>query len=74
MNSIKSTARRAGVLYFLFMIAAGFAYLTSSITSMVFPAYRHTVFQFMMPLYIGEVPIIFWFLIKGAKVLPLTDY
>jgi hypothetical protein len=27
----------------------------------------------MMPLYFGEVPIIFWLLIKGAKVQSLDD-
>ena len=33
--------------------------------------YRSVVSQFMMPLYFGEVPIIFWLLIIGAKVKPL---
>jgi hypothetical protein len=55
------------ILGFLLMVA-GFAYLTSSVTSIVLPAYRHVVSQVMMPLYFGEVPIIFWLLIKGAKV------
>jgi predicted transporter len=50
------------------LIVAGCAYLTSSVTSIVLPAYRHVVSQAMMPLYFGEVPIIFWLLIKGAKV------
>jgi hypothetical protein len=55
------------ILGFLLMVA-GFAYLTSSVTSIVLPAYRHVVSQVMMPLYFGEVPIIFWLLIKGIHV------
>ncbi len=49
------------------LMVAGLAYLTSSVTSIVLPAYRHVVNRAMMPLYFGEVPIIFWLLIKGAK-------
>jgi hypothetical protein len=54
------------ILGFLLMVA-GFAYVTSSVTSMLLPAYRHVVSQVMMPLYFGELPIIFWLLIKGAR-------
>jgi len=54
------------VLGYLLMLA-GFGYLTSSVTSIVLPTYKHVVSQVMMPLYFGEFPIIFWLLIKGAK-------
>jgi hypothetical protein len=50
------------------LMVAGFAYLTFSVTSITLPAHTHVVSQIMMPLYFGEVPIIFWLLIKGAKV------
>jgi hypothetical protein len=50
------------------LMVAGFAYVVSSVASLVLPAYNHVVSQVMMPLYFGEVPIIFWLLIKGAKV------
>lgn len=53
------------ILGFLLMIA-GVAYLTTSVTSIVLPEYRSVVSRLMMPLYFGEVPIIFWLLIKGA--------
>lgn len=53
----------------ILLIAAGFAYLGSSLTSLVLPDYRHIVSQIMTPLYFGEMPIIFWLLIKGAKEL-----
>ena len=49
------------------VMAAGFAYLTSAITSIVLPEFRPLISRVMMPLYIGEVPIIFWLLIKGAR-------
>lgn len=52
----------------ILVLIAGFAYLVTSFTSIVVPAYRQVVSQVMMPLYFGEVPIIFWLLIKGAKV------
>ena len=52
----------------ILLMVAGFAYLASSFTSIVLPAYRHVVSKIMMPLYFGEVPIILWLLIMGAKV------
>jgi hypothetical protein len=54
--------RVLGILLF----AAGFAYLTVSLTTIVLPAYRPIVSQFMTPLYFGEVPIIIWLVVKGA--------
>jgi hypothetical protein len=52
------------------LMVAGFAYLTSSVVSIALPEYRHVVSRVMMPLYFGEVPIIFWLLVKGANVPP----
>ena len=50
------------------LMVAGFAYVASSVTTIVLPAYRQVVSRVMMPLYFGEIPIIFWLLIKGARV------
>jgi len=52
--------------YLLFIAASG--YLASSFTSLLLPSYRHLVDQFAMLLEAGELPIIFWLLIWGAKV------
>src|SRR6266542_3277272 len=52
----------------ILLMVAGFALLTSSVTSIVLPAYENVVSRAMMPLSLGEFPIIFWLLIKGAKV------
>ncbi len=40
----------------ILLMVAGFAYLTSSVTSIVLPAYSHVVSQAMMPLYLRRVP------------------
>jgi hypothetical protein len=52
----------------ILLIVAGFGYVTSSVTSIVLPAYSGVVSQATMPLLFGEFPIIFWLLIKGAEV------
>src|SRR6266568_3304814 len=52
------------------MMMAGIGYLASSFTSLLLPRYAHPVGQFAMVLEIGELPIIFWFLIWGAKAQP----
>jgi Domain of unknown function (DUF4386) len=55
--------RAFGVL----LMIAGFAYLASSFASLVLPAYARSVGQVALVLEVGEVPIIFWLLIWGAK-------
>ena len=52
--------------YLLFI--AGSGYLASSFASLLLPQYAHLVDQFTMVLTAGELPIIFWLLIWGAKV------
>jgi hypothetical protein len=52
----------------ILLMVAGFAYVTMSMTNVVLPSYKSLVSQVMMPLYFGEVPIILWLLIKGAKL------
>jgi hypothetical protein len=56
------------------LIAAGFAYVASSLTSLLFPAYGHIVFMSAGVLGgIGEGATMFWLLIKGAKDRPLAE-
>jgi len=57
----------------ILLMVAGFGLLTMSVTSIVLPAYEHVVSRAMMPLGLGEFPIIFWLLIKGAEVPQLAD-
>ena len=53
--------RVLGILLFI----AGSAYLVSSFTTLVIPRHEHFVGQFAMVLEILEMPIVFWFIIKG---------
>jgi hypothetical protein len=46
---------------------AGFGYLASSLTSLWLPQYSRLVSQFSVALEAGEVPIVLWLLIWGAK-------
>jgi len=64
--TIKSTyfPRILGVL----QIIAGVAYVVTSVAAIVFPDQRGAVNRVMTPLYFGEVPMVFWLLIKGAKM------
>jgi hypothetical protein len=57
------------VLGVLLMIA-GSAYLAVAFTSLLLPAYARLVGQFATVLEAGELPIILWLLIWGAKVQP----
>ena len=53
-----------GVLLFI----AGFAYLLSSFTFLVFPQYLDAISTLINVLEMGEFPIIFWLLIVGVQV------
>jgi hypothetical protein len=52
------------------LMAAGVAYLASSATSLVLPRYAEVVGQFVTVLYFGELPFIFWLLIRGVRLRP----
>jgi hypothetical protein len=51
----------------ILLLVAGLAYIIGTFTSLVLPDHEHAVGRILMPLYFGEVPIIFWLLIKGAR-------
>lgn len=50
------------------LILAGVPYLANSFTSIVLPAHNQAVSMILMPLMLGELPMLFWLLFKGAKV------
>jgi hypothetical protein len=52
------------------LIVGCFADLAISVTSLLFPAYAHIANKLLV-LGVGEILIILWLLIKGAKVQPL---
>jgi len=49
------------------LIIAGFGYLLISFTFLILPAYGHIVSRFTNVLTAGELPVVFWLLIVGAK-------
>jgi Domain of unknown function (DUF4386) len=53
----------------VFLILNGIAYIILSFTFQLFPEYSGIVFNLSMPfLFLGEISIILWLLIKGVKV------
>ncbi|MBI4536112.1 MAG: DUF4386 domain-containing protein, partial [Ignavibacteriae bacterium] len=60
--------RLLGVLLFI----AGSGYLASSFTSPLLPRYADLVGQFAIILEIGELPILFWLVIKGLRPSGIT--
>ena len=56
------------------LIVGCFANLAVSLTSLLFPPYAHIVDQLMgVPASAGELTIMLWLLIKGARTEPLED-
>jgi hypothetical protein len=55
----------------VFLIIGCFGWLAISVTSLLFPAYARIANQFTILAAIGEVLIILWLLIKGARTAPL---
>lgn len=52
------------------VLAAGLAYCTNSIVALVAPDVRAAVSRVLMPLQFGELAIIFWLMIRGARETP----
>jgi hypothetical protein len=54
------------------LIVNCFAYLALSLTSLLLPNYASVVSRFALPAQFGELWIMLWLLIMGAKVEPVT--
>lgn len=54
----------------IWLILNGFAYLTTSLTGLLLPQYETLVSNIAFPALLGELAIMLWLLIKGAKVQP----
>ncbi len=52
------------------LMIAGVGYVATSFTTLVLPRYAELVEKVAGPLYFGELPIIFWLLIWGARERP----
>lgn len=53
------------------LILNGIAYVVISLTGLLAPQYEAAVFNSALPATLGEIAIVLWLLIKGARVQPL---
>jgi Domain of unknown function (DUF4386) len=56
----------------VWLVINGFAYLTVSLTGLLFPQYMDKVNNIAFPVLFGELAIMLWLVIKGAKVQTLA--
>ena len=54
----------------IWLIINGFAYLAISFTGLLLPQYEDMVFKIAFPALVGEMAIMLWLVIKGAKPQP----
>ncbi len=52
----------------VWLIITGFAYVVLSFTSIMLPQYKDMVYNISLPAYFGELALMLWLLIMGAKV------
>jgi hypothetical protein len=55
----------------VWLVINGFAYVLLSLTGELLPQYQEKVFIYSQPALFGELAIMLWLVIKGAKPLPL---
>jgi hypothetical protein len=55
------------------ILVAGVAYCVTSTASLLWPEHKAVINRYVTPLYFGEMPIIFWLLIKGARERSVGD-
>jgi Domain of unknown function (DUF4386) len=56
----------------VWLIINGCAYVLSSFTGELFPQYQARVFNLSFPALLGELAVMLWLVIKGAKPRPLS--
>ena len=54
-------------IFGILLLVAGTAYVIGSVTAIVLPEHRPLVSKILTPFYLGEVPVIFWLMLKGAR-------
>jgi hypothetical protein len=54
----------------VWLIINGFSYLALSFTGLLLPQYEQMLFNITFPAIVGEMAIMLWLLIKGAKPQP----
>src|ERR1700686_629349 len=56
----------------IWLVFAGVAWVTLSLTGLLLPQYQDKVDTWSQPAFFGELAFMFWLLIKGAKPKPLA--
>jgi len=56
----------------IWLVFAGVAWVTLSLTGLLSPQYQDKVDTYSQPAFFGEIAFMFWLLIKGAKPKPLA--
>jgi len=56
----------------IWLVFAGVAWVTLSLTGLLSPQYQDKVDTWSQPAFFGEIAFMFWLLIKGAKLKPLA--
>ena len=56
----------------VWLIINGFAYVVISFTGLLLPQYEDKVFNSAFPVLLGEMAIMLWLVVKGAKPQPLA--
>jgi len=51
----------------IWLILGGLSYVALSLTAVMFPAYQDKVFKISQPAMFGEIALMLWLLIKGAR-------
>jgi hypothetical protein len=54
----------------VWLIVNGFAWVALSFTGILLPQYYSAAFRWAQPAFFGEIAIMLWLLIKGAKIQP----
>jgi len=53
----------------VWIVLRGLSYVALSLSGVMLPAYQHTLFQISQPAMFGELALMLWLLIKGARPL-----
>jgi hypothetical protein len=56
----------------IWLVFAGVAWVILSLTGLLLPQYQDKVDAYSQPAFFGEIALMFWLLIKGAKPKPLA--
>jgi hypothetical protein len=56
----------------VWLVINGFAYVIISLTGLLLPQYQGRVFTISLPALLGELALMFWLVIKGARPQPLS--